>query len=86
MEAKTIFQVLTGKHPSFGDEGRITDGVARLTRPPDPNEWLPSDAWDLISKCQSVSLDERPGPDTVMNTLDDAGDVVELRRRTLIAS
>jgi len=30
-----------------------------------------------------VSLDERPGPDTVMNILDDAGDTAELRRRKL---
>ena len=50
---------------------------------PDPNEWLSGDVWDLISRCWSVSLDERPGPDTVVNTLDDAGDTIELRRREL---
>ena len=28
-------------------------------------------------------MDERPGPNTVMNALDDAGDTVELGRRKL---
>jgi hypothetical protein len=82
-EAQVIVQVLTGKKPSFGDEGKITDDVARPARPPDPNEWLSGDVWDLISRCWSTSLDERPGPDTVMNTLDDAGDTVELGRMEL---
>ena len=83
MEAIIAVQVLTGKQPSFGDVGRITDDVARPARLPDPNEWLSSDVWDLISRCWSASLDERPVPDTIMNTLDDAGDTVELRRREL---
>jgi len=53
----------------------------RPAHPPDPNEWLSGDVWDLISRCRSASPNERPGPDTVINTLDDAGDTVELRRR-----
>ena len=83
-KARIIVQVLTGKQPSFGYEGRITDDVARPARPEDPNEWLSGDIWDLISRCWSASLDERPGPDIIMNTLDDAGDTIELRRRKLM--
>ena len=75
--------MLTGKQPSFGYEGRITDDDTWPARPEDPNEWLPGDIWDLISRCWSTSLDERPDPDALMNALDDAGDTVELRRREL---
>jgi hypothetical protein len=82
-ETQDIVQVLTGKKPSFGDECKITDDVARPTSPPDTKEWLSGDVWDLVSRCWSTSLDERPGPDTVMNTLDDAGDTVELERMEL---
>jgi len=82
-EARVIAQVLTGKQFSLGNEGRITDDDARPARPPAPNEWLSGDVWDLISRCWSTSLDERPGPDTVMDALDDAGDTFELGRREL---
>jgi len=83
MEARVIVQVLTGKKPSLGGKSRITDDAARPARPPDPNEWLSCDVWDLVSRCWSTSLDERPDPNTLMNALDDAGDTVELGRRKL---
>jgi len=75
--------VLTGKRPSFGDKGKIIDDIARPARPPDPNEWVSGDVWSLIFRCLSASLNERPDLGTIMNTLDDAGDAVELRRRGL---
>ena len=37
----------------------------------------------MISRCWFPSPDERPSLDTVVNTLDDAGDTSELRRRGL---
>jgi len=83
IEVRTIVQVLTGKQPSFEDEGKIIGDIAQPTHLPDPNEWVSGDVWDLISKCWSASLDERPDPGTITNTLDDAGDTVELRRRGL---
>ena len=81
IETRTIVQVLTGKQPSFGDEGKIIGDIAQPTHLPDPNEWLSGDVWDLISRCWSASPNERPCPDTVTNTLNDAGDSVELKRR-----
>jgi len=82
-EARAIVQVLTGKRPSLGDEGKIIDDIVRPAHPPDPDEWVSGDVWGLIFRCLSASLNERPDPGTIMNTLDDAGDAVELRRRGL---
>jgi len=79
-EARAIVQVLTGKQPSFGDEGKIIGGIARPAYPPDLNERISGDVWDLICRYRPASLDERPDPDTVINALDDAGDTVELWR------
>ena len=82
-KARTIVQVLTGKQPSFGDEGKIIGDIAQPTHLPDPNEGVSGDVWDLISKCWSASLDGRPDPGTIINALDDAGDTAELMRRGL---
>ena len=49
--------------------------------PPDSDEWLSGDVWDLLSGCWSPFWDKRPDLTTVINTLHDAGDVIELESR-----
>ena len=46
---------------------------------PDNNEWLSDDVWNLVCRCLSPSSDDRPNLDVVVNTLDEAEDIVELR-------
>ncbi|KAF9648296.1 kinase-like protein [Thelephora ganbajun] len=79
----TICEVLTGQQPSPGVKHSISHVVTgkQPQRPPNPNELVPSKVWDLISRCWSTHWGGRPDASLVMNTLDDAGDVVEFRRR-----
>ncbi|KAF9648289.1 kinase-like protein [Thelephora ganbajun] len=79
-----MYQVITGQQPFPGArDGMIIYSVAtgeRPDRPPDPNEWLSDDLWDLISRCWSPSRDSRPDVNFAMSVLDNAADAVEVGR------
>ena len=45
--------------------------------PPDSNEWLLDNVWDIVSKCWSPSLGGRPDASTAMNVLNAAADAFE---------
>ena len=82
-------QVVTGERPfsRVGDD-RVADRVAegeRPNRPPDHNEWVSDEVWDLISSCWSSSWDDRPGVESTMGALNRAADVVGARRRKVTA-
>jgi hypothetical protein len=62
-----IYKVVAGERPG---------------RSPDPNEWVSDDVWDLISRCWSSSLNNRPDAKLAINTLVTAADVVEVLRGT----
>jgi serine/threonine protein kinase len=90
MATKGNIQVITGQQPFPGVMGgtivyNIVTGV-RPHRPPGPNEWLSDDVWNFISRCWSPSWDGRPDINFAMNTLNDAADAVEVRRRKLYAA
>jgi len=61
-----IYNVVTGERPD---------------RPPGPDEWLSDDIWNFISRCWSSSWDSRPDVGLATNVLNDAADVVNIRRR-----
>ena len=46
---------------------------------PDNNEWLSDDVWNLVCRCLSPSSDDLPNLDVVVDTLEGAEDVAELR-------
>ena len=83
-------QVTTGQQPfPKAKDGVIIYGVVTGERPPRPmgqNEWVSDDVWNFISRCWSSSLDGRPDVDFAINALNDAGDVVESRRRKSYAT
>ena len=87
---KHTIQVITGHQPFPGaKDGVIIYNVVtgdRPGRPPGPNEWLSDDVWNFISRCWSPSRDDRPDVNFAMDTLNDAADVVEVRRRNLYAT
>ena len=59
------------------------DNVVAGTRPQRPlhsNEWLSDNLWGFICRCWLASWDDRPDVRSVVNVLNDAGDVVEFRR------
>ena len=73
-----------GQRPFPGAKYSIIDNVVTGTRPHRPsssNEWLSGDIWDLISRCWSPLQGNRPDPNAIINTLNDAGDTVEFRSR-----
>jgi hypothetical protein len=84
---KGSIQVTTGQQPFPGaKDGVIIYKVVtgeRPGRPPGPNEWLPDDVWDFISRCWSPSWDGRPDANFAMHALNDAADAVEVSRRKL---
>ena len=77
-------QVVTGEQPFPGakEDVIICCVVAgeRPSRPPGPNEWVSDDVWNFIARCWSPTWDGRPDVDFVMNALNDAADVVGVRR------
>ena len=77
-------QVITRSGPFPGRDGQIIFDVIsgrRPVRPTSPNEWLPDDVWNLISR--SLQWDDRPDADFAMNALNDAADAVEVGGRKL---
>ena len=46
---------------------------------PDNNQWLSDDVWNLVCRCLSPSSDDLPNLDVVVDTLEGAEDVAELR-------
>lgn len=54
------------------------------SRPPDSNMWLSDDIRDLIFNCWSSSLDLQPDLNFIVDTLEQAGDAMELRSMGLI--
>ena len=76
--------MLTGQRPFPGARCSILGNVvagARPHRPPGSDEWLSDNVWNFISRCWSTFWDGRPGTSVVTNALNDAGDLVEFRRR-----
>ena len=71
--------------PGVKDRTVIHNVIAgvRPSRPQDSNEWVLDNVWDLISRCWSSSLDSRPDAEFTTNTLTDAADAAEARRRSL---
>lgn len=55
----------------------------RPHRPLGPNEWLSDSMWNFIHRCWLTSWNDRPDVGFVANVLNDAGDVVEFRRKEL---
>ena len=82
MATQARIQVLTRQKPFPGVKDRVVMYNVvigkRPARPPGPNEWVSDDVWNLISRCWSPSLDDRPDVDHAMNVLNDAADAVEV--------
>ena len=78
-------QITTGRLPFPGvRDGMVIYNVAageRPVRPLDPNEWISDAVWDLISRCWSSSLISRPDVKLTKDTLTNAADIVDVRRR-----
>lgn len=90
MVTKGNIQVITGQQPFPGaKDGMIIYSVVtgeRPARPQDFSEWVSDDIWNFISRCWSSSWDGRPDVNFAINALNDAADVVEVRRRKAYAT
>jgi len=62
--------------------GGVVTGV-RLVRQRNSDEWLSGDVLNLLFRCWSPFEANRPEPTVIVNTLNDAGDVFELRSEGL---
>ena len=84
MEARFVVQVLTEQQPFPGAKHSIIDNIATGTRPRRPlcsSKWLSNNVWNLICGCWLTFWEGRPSANFVMDALNDAGDVVEFRRK-----
>lgn len=80
-----IAPVVTGEQPFSGvKDDAVVEGV-RPSRPPDPNEWVSNDVWNIASSCCSSSWDGRPDIYFATNALNNTACAVEARRKKLCA-
>ena len=74
-------EVITMQQPFTGikDRTNIREIISgwRPGCPPDPNEWLLDNVWDIVSKCWSPLWGGRPDASTVMNVLNGAADTFD---------
>ena len=84
---KGSMQITTGQQPFPGvRDGTIIYNVVageRPLRPLESNEWASENVWELIYRCWSSWLDSRPDAKFATNTLANAANSVEVRRRSL---
>ena len=75
--------MLTGRQPFPGAKYSVIGNVVTGARPPRPisNEWVSDNVWNLVSRCWSTFWNGRPDTSLTANVLNDAGDLVEFRRR-----
>ena len=70
---------------SKAEDGVIIHNVV-ISDPPvhssEPNELVPDDVRNLISRCLSPSLHSRPDVSFAMKTLTDTADAIEVQRRS----
>ena len=76
-----LIEVITMQRPFTGikDRTNIREIISgwRPSFPPDPNEWLLDNVWDIVSKCWSPSWGGRPDASTVIIALNSAADAFE---------